>query len=112
MASNAELQSQVEELCKELGIDPVDTSEMNNKDLTAKVKELKALQDDESEDAKDDESEDIEEVKPPYYIADGKSVACKKGVLAEGKEIKAEYLGGGKEALKSLVKIGAVVDNT
>lgn len=40
---------------------------------------------------------------PPYRVADGKSITCKKGILADGDEVKAEYLPGGQETLDSLV---------
>ena len=45
----------------------------------------------------------------PYSIAQGKSVTCKKGVLAHGDEIKAEHLGGGQESLDALVQSNVVI---
>ena len=47
--------------------------------------------------------------KPPFYVADGKSLTCKKGVLDSGEEVKAAYLGGGKDSLAALVKSGHVI---
>ena len=44
----------------------------------------------------------------PYSIKAGKSVTSKKGVLAPGDEVKAEYLGGGQKSLDALVKSGHV----
>ena len=49
-----------------------------------------------------------------FYVADGKSITSKrgrKGMLHAGDEIKADYLGGGLTALKSLIKRGVVVKN-
>lgn len=48
---------------------------------------------------KDDEPE-----KPPYYMAEGKSITCLKGLLAPGDEVKASYFGGGEETLRKHVK--------
>lgn len=47
----------------------------------------------------------------PYSVKVGKSVTSKKGVIGEGEEIKAEYLGGGQNALDALVKSGHVAKN-
>jgi len=48
------------------------------------------------------------EKRPEFYIAGGKSVTCIKGSLAPGDEIKADWLGGGLDSLRSLVKSGIV----
>ena len=49
-----------------------------------------------------------------FYVADGKSITSKrgrKGMLHAGDEVKADYLGGGLTALKSLVKRDVVIAN-
>lgn len=51
------------------------------------------------------------EKKPPFYVAPGKALTSKKGILSgdTSDEVKAEYLPGGKEALDSFVKSGHVL---
>jgi len=49
------------------------------------------------------------EKKPPYSLAMGKSMTTKKGILADGAEIKAADLAGGKAALDAFVKSGHLV---
>ena len=46
---------------------------------------------------------------PPYRVADGKSITCLKGILADGDEVKAKYLPEGDKTLQSLVKRGFVI---
>ncbi len=48
--------------------------------------------------------------RPPFYVAQGKSVTSKKGILAEDEEIKAEYLAGGQDSLDALVESDTVVE--
>lgn len=38
-----------------------------------------------------------------HTVAKGRSVTSKKGILKEGCEIKAEWLGGGEQSLKQLI---------
>lgn len=62
--------------------------------------------------AKEEKAAEAEAAKkPPYEIAEGKSITTKRGILAEGDEIKAKDLPGGKEALDSFVNSGHVVKN-
>jgi hypothetical protein len=46
-----------------------------------------------------------------FRVADGKSIISKRGILAEGDEINANDLAGGKEALDAFVKSGHVVNS-
>lgn len=46
--------------------------------------------------------------KPPFRVSKGKAITSKRGILADGDEIKAEDLAGGKEALEAFVKSGHV----
>jgi len=48
---------------------------------------------------------------PPMSVAKGKAITSKKGILGEDEEMKAEYLSGGEDALKVLLKSGHVVKN-
>ncbi len=50
------------------------------------------------------------EKKPPFYIADGRSLVCLPGVLGPGDEIKPTDLPGGREALMLHVKTGLVCE--
>ena len=54
-----------------------------------------------------------EEIKPvyPFSVAPGKSITSKRGIRADGEEIKAEDLPGGEETLASLVKRGYVIES-
>lgn len=45
----------------------------------------------------------------PYTVAKGCCLTSKKGILADGAEVKAEYFPGGKGTLDNLVKKGHVV---
>ena len=115
MASNEELAKQIAGYCESLGKDSIDTKDMNNaemadilKDLKAEAKEAEAAEKQAIEDAEAEAAEKAEK-KPPYYVAAGKSIACKKGILAEGDEVKAAFLGGGKDSLTALVKSKHVI---
>jgi len=48
-------------------------------------------------------------VKSGYRVASGKAITCKRGILADGDEIKAEYLSG-EGTLERLLKSGLVVE--
>lgn len=65
--------------------------------------------------SKNEKSAEKLEEKPqdlaPYTIAKGKSVTSKKGILGEGKEVKVEFLAGGKDSLDALVRAGFVTEN-
>lgn len=64
----------------------------SNKDLVKDIKEAKAKADE----------------KPPCFVVPGKAITSKRGILADGDEIKADDLAGGKEALDAFVKSGHV----
>ena len=131
MASNKELAAEAAELAAELGIE-VTTDGLNNKALNALVSDLKAKkkdaelqtqadgdQSDESEgDADGDQSDESEgdadgdqsdERAPGVYVADGKAVTSKIGVLAEGRAVEAKHFAGGQETLDNLIKRGHCV---
>ena len=46
--------------------------------------------------------------KAGFHVMAGKAITSKRGILADGDEIKAEDLAGGKEALEAFVKSGHV----
>lgn len=113
MASNKELEKQIAAYTESLGLEAIDTGGKTNAELAEAVKELKALAaESEAEERaaiaeKEAEAKEAEK-KPPFYVAEGKAITCSKGVLADGDEVKAAYLGGGKDALNALVKAGHV----
>lgn len=106
MASNEQLQAQIKAEAEKKGVDSQNTSEMSNADMAAELKRLKtevpmSPQDDEQDDEQDDK-------KPPFYVCDGKSLTSKVGMIHEGKEVKAEFLHGGKDRIKELIKDGVI----
>jgi hypothetical protein len=48
-------------------------------------------------------------VETGHYIADGKSVTSKKGILGPGAKVEADFFNGGKTTLNVLVRSGYVV---
>ena len=54
------------------------------------------------------ESDNDESNRSKFYVCRGKAITSKRGILADGDEIKAEYLAGGEESLEYLVKSGYV----
>jgi peptidoglycan hydrolase CwlO-like protein len=129
MPSNADIIKEIESLSAELEKDVPETEGKNNADLANILSGLKAEKKEADKDltpnagakaaaeAKAEAKAKAEEEakaakKPPYYVADGKAVTCKKGMLSEGDEVKAEYLADGedgKKALSDLVKKSVVV---
>lgn len=96
------------------------TDGLNNAQLVKLVKDMKAEHPDAA--AKVEEAERIaaeelatlkaakkEKKIPPFYIADGKALTTKRGLLGPGREIKAEDLAGGDTALKAFVKTKHVI---
>lgn len=126
MPSNAELIKEAEELAAKLDT-TVETKDLNNDKLADLVKDLRAKVTDAETQTQADQDEATKaaqakkaarmenkrpkEKKPPYYVAPGKSLTSKKGILSgdTSDEVKAEYLGGGKDALAAFVKSGHVL---
>lgn len=120
MPSNAELIKEADELAAKLGA-PVETKDLSNDKLVDLVRDLRAkVTDAETQTQADNdkarkaarmENKVKKEKKPPFYVAPGKSLTSKKGILSgdTSDEVKAEYLRGGKEALDAFVKSGHVL---
>lgn len=115
MASNKWLISKIVELNKE-----AETEGLNNIQLTAMHKELQAATPQDEPSADDAEEKKAEEkalakVKkivvelPPFYIAEGKALTSKKGILGPGDEAKAEFFPRGQEAIDLFVKTGHIL---
>lgn len=108
-------QKEAQALAKKIGKAPIEFAEgVKVEDVEKIVEDLKA----ELKAAEDAVQSAAEKKKPAiafeFYVADGKAVPSKrgrKGMLGAGDEIKADYLGGGLKALKSLVDKGVVIAN-
>jgi len=48
--------------------------------------------------------------KKGFFIAEGKSMTSKKGILAPGAEVKPEFVSGGQETIDFHVKRGTIVE--
>lgn len=111
MASNKELTAEAIELAEELGIE-ITTDGLNNKALSALVSDLKAKKTDAElqTQADGDQSDEAEEGREPgVYIAEGKAVTSKIGVLSEGRAVEANHFAGGQKTLDNLIKRGHCV---
>lgn len=115
MPSNKELIKQADELAEKLGEEIVTEGLKNDQlvDLVSGLREKAKAVTDGAEDAakakaKADEEKAKPTEKPPFYVSKGKAITSKRGILADGEEIKAEDLAGGKEALEAFVKSGHV----
>jgi len=116
MPSNSKLIKEIATLAEELGVQ-VETDDLNNTQLAAKLSELKAMS------RKDDASAPEEPAhveqkapakkakKPPFTVGMGKSITSKRGILEDGEEVKASDLPGGEGALQKLVDVGVIDDN-
>jgi len=93
MASNEDLRTQILELDENAEIDG-----LKNKELAALLSELKL-----------DATTKPEPV--VFRMAPGKAITSRKGILAAGDEVKAEYLNGGLTAIKSFVKAGYILED-
>lgn len=120
MPSNADLIKEANGLAEQLDT-TVDTAGLTNDKLVALVKDLRAkvtdaqtvTQADQGDQppAKPAKGKTAPKKKPPFYVAPGKSLTSRKGILSGDTEdeVKAEYLGGGKQALDAFVKSGHVL---
>lgn len=131
MASKKELAEDIKKIAAELERTDIVTDGLNHADLTSLLSDLKnkkadaesITQADNKPDGSTDETQglnpgtgdsgDEEEAEklPEYTMAEGKALTTRRGICAEGDEIKAEYLPGGLEAIKAFVKSGHIVHN-
>ncbi len=109
MASNKELIAQAVTLAAALEIE-ITTDGLNNKQLSDLVSDLKAkTKDAELSTQADGPEAEAEEQAPGVYVAKGKSITTKAGILSAGDEVTAKHLAGGDKALAQLVKGGHCV---
>jgi hypothetical protein len=101
MASNKDLIVSILQLALAAAIDPPETENKTNAELSAILKDLKASADEPEPEEKEPELK--------FYIVAGKAVTSQRGILSDGDEIKEQDLPGGLTALKAFVKSGYVV---
>lgn len=100
MPSNKDLTTLADELAEKLGL-TIETEGLRNDGLAELVSDLKAKK-------KDADTQTAADEKPPFYVMPGKSLTSKRGILADGDEIKADDLAGGKDALDAFVDSGHI----
>lgn len=122
MPSNKDLVKAIADISAELEKDAPETEGKNNGELANILSALKAEKKEADKDltpdaaakaaaeakAKADEAKAKADEKPPFFVMPGKCLTSKRGLLADGDEIKADDLAGGKEALDDFVKSGHV----
>lgn len=108
MATKKEIAAECIEIAEKLELE-ITTEGLNHEKLSDLLADLKAKAKDAELETQADETED-DDSKAEWVIADGKSITSKKGVLDSGAEVKAEYLGGGEAAFKTLVEAKVIVE--
>jgi len=122
MPSNADLIKAASALAEKLQVTVV-TDGLTNEKLADLVADLKAKERDAELATQADAAAAAEAAakpakkgkekakKPPFYVAPGKALTTKKGILSgdTAAEVKAEYLTGGKTALDAFVESGHVL---
>lgn len=123
MPSNNELIAEAVKLAGELNLE-VTTDGLDNKGLGALVSDLKAKKKDaelktqadeaaaaaaEAEAKAKADAEAAPKRAPGVYVADGKAVTSKIGILTGGKLVEAKHFSGGQTTLDHLVKRGHCV---
>ena len=123
MAKNEDIIADITALAAEKGVDVPVTEGLNNAQLAATLKTMKAPAAPapapapakpaapapaKPADNTDDIVEPVNIKRPPFYIKDGKSLTTLKGILGPGDEVKVEYLIDGKDGLKRHVANGVI----
>jgi hypothetical protein len=107
MASNKGLIASILQLALAAAIDPPETENKTNAELSAILKDLKASAEPEPEEKEPEPEEKEPELK--FYIVAGKAITSQRGILSDGDEIKEQDLPDGLKALTAFVKSGHVV---
>ncbi len=124
MPSNADLKIQIAEQDERLRLTSA-VEGLTNKQLGDLLKGLKEQPDvgaeapvevvedepDVGAEAPVEDEPDVVAGRPPHTIIDGKALTTKKGVKADGEEVKAEWLSGGQGMLDHWVALGYVAKN-
>jgi len=108
MPSNKELIADIEQLAGEMGV-PVDTGKLNSKKLTALLSDLRAAEAAPAEAAPAEAAPAEAAPATRYYLRAGKSITSKRGILADGDEVKPDFLAGGSDTISLLLASGHVV---
>lgn len=117
MPSNKELADDIHAIQPE-----IDVTGMNNKDLAALLKDLRAAQElsaptppdlsgpNDADNDPDLDDSDEDQIRPAsnYVVVDGRSITSRRGMINGGKPISSDDLSGGEEALKVLIAKGFV----
>lgn len=114
MANKAELIEQIAEAAKVKGVDVPNTEGLKNAELEEVLTGLLPEPDpnaDPDPEPSPKTKEAAKKKKPPYSVAKGKSIACKKGIVGSECEMKVEYVAGGKKSFDALVDAGHIVKN-
>ena len=117
MPSNKELITQIVVLSGQLGLE-LETKDLKNDELVELVSDLRAKKKDADTQTAADDAEakakadaEAKAKKPPFSVAKGKSITSKRGILADGDEIKAKDLAGGQDAIDAFVQSGHIDKN-
>lgn len=105
MPSNKDLKAAIWVAATEAGVEAPDLNGKGNNDLVAILDKLLKPVDEVA--PPPPEVDEVE--KPPFYVADGRSVTCKKGIRGPGDSIESEWFHGGEKDLKHLIEIGCVI---
>lgn len=103
MPSNKDLIKQALALAVALSL-VIETDGLSNEKLAALVSDLKAKKKDADTVTQADTAPKV-----AYSIAKGRAITSRRGILADGDEIKENDLAGGQKALDAFVKSGHVV---
>lgn len=129
MASNADLIKVIVAAAEQLKIEAPKTDGLSNEQLAALASEMrervKASEDAEGDKNKAAQDEDqaareaaaakrkkkAPKPKPPYYVAPGKAITCKRGILSGDTEdeVKPSHLSGGEKSLREMIERGLVL---
>ncbi len=123
MPKNEDLIKSITDVATEKGIDVPETENKSNNELVEILKTLNTptppaapSDDDVAAKAASDAKAEAAKVKaekkvkrPPFYIAEGKAITTKRGILGPDEEIRVKDLAGGKDAIEKFVKTGHIL---
>ena len=102
MATNIELIKRATDLAEKLGTVVV-TEGLTNAALKDLIRELRAQMGDTDED-------EAPVVVTRYVVAAGKAITSKRGVLADGDEVKPEFFNNGHTTISMMLKSNTIVE--
>jgi len=113
MPSNKELIKTAKAIADELGLE-ITTDGLNNSQLSDLVKDLRAKQTDAETETQADGAPAADEDRAPaqadgYYIAEGKALTSKKGIVADGDKVDESFFDGGKKVIDHFISTGHII---